>query len=179
MSINGPELDRYLTRTGFDCAVVEYLGRGHEDFIDEIQRLFDWMELHERDFAPEEFEMSTLRTWDNFFWWAELDQMPARSVVAPVLFDDKIKEVQPILVEGRIVPGTNRVRLKTGAGKATIYLSPDFVDFNERVTISVNTLRDIRDNIRPQIETILEDARTRGDRQHPFWAKVEVNTGRR
>jgi len=25
---------------------------------------------------------------------------------------------------------------------------------------------------------LLEDARTRSDRQHPFWAKVEVNTGR-
>jgi predicted esterase len=179
MSVNGPELDRYLTRTGFDCVVVEFLGRGHEDFIDEIQRLFDWMDLHERDFGREKFEVSTLRTWDNFFWWAELDQMPSRSVIAPVLFDDKVKDVRPILVEGRVVPEANRVRLVTGAGKATIYLSPEIVDFDKRISISVNTLRDISDNIRPQIETILEDARGRGDRQHPFWAKVEVSTGRR
>ena len=179
MSINGSELDRYLTRPGFDCVVVEFLGRGHEDFIDEIQRMFDWMELHERDFSPEKFEVNTLRTWDNFFWWAELDQMPARSVVAPVLFDDKIKDVLPILVEGSVVPSANRVRLVTGAGKATIYLSPEIVDFDKRVYISVNTQRDISDNIRPQVETILEDTRSRGDRQHPFWAKVEVSTGRR
>jgi len=179
MSINGPELDRYLTRTGFDTVVVEYLGRGHEDFIDEIQRLFDWMELHERDFAPEEFEVTTLRRWDNFFWWVEIDDMPARSVVAPVLYDDKIGDVRPILVEGNIVPSANRVRLETGAGKATIYLSPEIVDFDRRITVSVNTLRDIRENIRPQMETILEDARSRGDRQRPFWAKVEVDTGRR
>ena len=179
MSINGSELDRYLTRTGFDCVVVEYLGRGHEDFIDEIQRMFDWMDLHERDFAPEEFEVNTLRTWDNFFWWVELDQMPARSVIAPVLFDDKVKDVRPILVEGRIVPLANRVRLETGAGKATIFLSPEIIDFDKRISISVNTGRDINDNIRPSAETILEDARSRGDRLHPFWAKVEVDTGRR
>ncbi len=137
------------------------------------------MDLHERDFAPEEFEVNTLRTWDNFFWWAELDQIPARSVVAPVLFYDPIKDLRPILVDGRIVPEANRIRLETGAGKATIYLSPEIIDFDKRISISVNTARDISDNIRPQIETILDDARSRGDRQHPFWAKVEVDTGRR
>jgi hypothetical protein len=28
------------------------------------------------------------------------------------------------------------------------------------------------------VEIILEDVRTRGDRQHPFWAKVEVPSAR-
>ncbi len=174
MSINGRDLDRYLTRNGFDCVVVEYLGRGHEDFSDEIQRMFDWMELHKRNFFPEEFKVTTMRTWDNFFWWAEIDQMPAHAVVAPVLFDDKIKEVKPVTVEGRIVPSANRVRLETAAGKATIFLSPEIIDFDKRISISFNRDRDISDFIKPQVETILEDARTRGDRQHPFWAKVEV-----
>ena len=32
--------------------------------------------------------------------------------------------------------------------------------------------------IRPSLDTILEDVRTRGDRQHPFWAKIECPTGR-
>ena len=27
--------------------------------------------------------------------------------------------------------------------------------------------------IKPSVETMLEDLRVRGDRQHPFWAKVE------
>lgn len=179
MSINGKELDRYLTKSGFDTVVVEYLGRGHEDFSDEIQRMFDWMALHTRDFAPEEFEVSTMRTWDNFFWWAELGNLPANGVVAPVLFEDKAKELRPVTAEGTIVPKANRVRLETGAGKATIYLSPEIIDFNQRIEISVNTVRPLNEIIRPQIETILEDARTRGDRQHPFWAKVEVGTGRR
>jgi hypothetical protein len=141
--------------------------------------MFDWMALHTRDFAPEEFDVSTMRTWDNFFWWAELGNLPANGVVAPVLFDDKSKELRPVTAEGLITPTANRVRLVTGAGKATVYLSPEIIDFNKRVSISVNTVRDINEIIRPQIETILEDVRTRGDRQHPFWAKVEVATGRR
>src|SRR5690606_24996540 len=113
------------------------------------------------------------------FWWAELGNLPASGVVAPVLFDDKAKDLRPVTAEGTIVPAANRVRLVTGAGKATIFLSPEIIDFTKRISISVNTVRDINDNIRPQIETILEDVRTRGDRQHPFWAKVEVSTGRR
>jgi predicted esterase len=179
MAVNGREYDRYLTKSGFDTVIVEYLGRGHEDFSDEIQRMFDWMSLHTRDFSPEEFAVSTMRSWDNFFWWVELGNLPATGVVAPVLFDDKAKDLRPVTAEGTIVPTANRVRLVTGAGKATVYLSPEIIDFNERIEISVNTVRPISDNIRPQVETILEDVRTRGDRQHPFWAKVEVSTGRR
>jgi hypothetical protein len=179
MSINARELDRYLTKSGFDTVVVEYLGRGHEDFSDEIQRMFDWMALHSRDFDPEEFNVSTLREWDNFFWWVELDNLPASGVVAPVLFDDKSKEIRPVTAVGTIVPAANRVRLVTGAGKATVYLSPDIIDFSKRISISVNTGREVNEIIRPQVETLLEDVRTRGDRMHPFWAKVEINTGRR
>ena len=38
-----------------------------------------------------------------------------------------------------------------------------------RVTINGRAQR----NIQPSASTLLEDVRTRGDRQHPFWAKVE------
>lgn len=186
MALNARDLDRYLTSHGrlFDCVVVEYLGRGHEDFIDEIQRIFDWMDLHRRDFTPEAMEgrdgavVYSMRPWDNFFWWAELGKLPQRSMVPPVLYDER-KDAKPVPTALKLIPSANRVRLETGAGEATIYLSPEMVNFDERVTISVNTVRDIRDEIRPQVKTILEDARSRGDRQHPFWAKVEVSTGRR
>ena len=51
---NALDLDRYLRR-GFDTTVVEYLGRGHEDFYDEILRMFDWMGRFHRNFFPREF----------------------------------------------------------------------------------------------------------------------------
>ena len=34
-------------------------------------------------------------------------------------------------------------------------------------------LRNRQGPIRPDLATLLEDVRTRGDRQHPFWARVE------
>jgi hypothetical protein len=32
--------------------------------------------------------------------------------------------------------------------------------------------------VEPDLRVMLEDARTRGDRQHPFWARFDVSTGR-
>ena len=32
--------------------MVEYQGRGHEHFYEEIQRIFDWMGRRHRDFFP-------------------------------------------------------------------------------------------------------------------------------
>jgi len=33
--------------------------------------------------------------------------------------------------------------------------------------------------IKPTMSVLLEDARTRAERQHPFWAKVESNNEKR
>jgi len=54
------------------------------------------------------------------------------------------------------------------------------LDLDQRVTITVNGRRVNSPDrtLRPDLRTLLEDARRRGDRLHPFWAKVEVRTGR-
>ena len=62
----------------------------------------------------------------------------------------------------------------------TVWRSPQMLDFEQRANIVVNTQRvNARDRFPgPELETLLEDVRTRGDRQHPFWAKIEAPTGR-
>ena len=72
--------------------VSQFQGRGHESYHDEIQNLFEWMELpaHRRDFFPANFggtkdfpqgnPIQTLRTWDNFFWYAEFSGMPQAAI---------------------------------------------------------------------------------------------------
>jgi hypothetical protein len=49
------------------------------------------------------------------------------------------------------------------------------LNLQERVNIEVNGRRVVprSDFLEPNLETLLEDVRTRGDRQHPFWIKVE------
>jgi len=178
LSRNVRDFDRYLTKTDFDVVITQYLGRGHEHFQDEILRLFDWMSLHERNFSPAEFKFHSMRSWDNFGWWVEIDQIPPRVLVVPVRWPPK-NGVRPIATSGTNL-ANNHLRVKTGAGRVTVWLSPDNVDFSQPVSVAVNGRKHTNpDSAAPNLEVLLEDVRTRGDRQHPFWAKCEFPTGRR
>jgi len=177
MTFNARDLDRYLKR-GYNTTVVEYLGRGHEHFSDEIQRLFDWMGRFRRNFFPKEFTCATMRTWDNFFWYVELSQLPSKSMIEPVNWPPE-RGTQPVEIDASIT-ANNGIYVSTGAGQVSVWLSPEMVNFERRVNITVNGKRvNVREPfLEGNVETLLEDVRTRGDRQHPFWVKVDALTGR-
>ena len=174
---NARDLDRYLRR-GYDCTVVEYLGRGHEDFYDEILRIFDWMGRFHRNFFPREFACQTMRSWDNFFWWVELEGLPPRSLVDPADWPPPAG-AQPAQLKAKLTD-KNGLTVRAGTKQVTIWLSPKMLDFARRATITVNGRRlgGADQKIHADVKTLLEDVRTRGDRQHPFWAKIEASTGR-
>jgi pimeloyl-ACP methyl ester carboxylesterase len=169
---NARELDRYFTQYS-DLTVVEFLGRGFEPFGDEIQRLFDWMGRRKRS-IPKELECVSMRPWDNFFWWLEVKGLPERSMVLPGNWPPE-RTARPAPITGKRFE-TNKLSVKAQAEKVIVWLSPELVDLNERLVVEVNN-RAIspRDRIvRPDLNVLLEDARTRGERQHPFWAKLET-----
>jgi predicted esterase len=168
---NGAEFDRYLRRSKYDITVVQYLGRGHEHFQDEIQRIFEWMELssHRRNFMRREIEALTMRPWDNYFWWLEIDDIPKRAIAIPEEGQDR--KVNPIRTKA-VVLESNRIKVSAASGRGTVWLSPEMLSFEREIVVSVDG-RELRDEIAADIQTILEDVRTRGDRQHPFWAKID------
>jgi hypothetical protein len=170
-------LDRYLKR-GFDTTVVQFQGRGHEDFYEEILRLFDWMGRFRRNFFPREFACVTMRPWDNYFWWVEVQELPPRSMIDPVNWPPPTGTM-PVGVEGKI-NDKNGLNVRAGASQVTVWVSPKMLDFTKRSTITVNGRRFNSPDqmIRPDLRTMLEDVRTRGDRQHPFWARLDGATGR-
>jgi predicted esterase len=174
---NARDLDRYLRR-GFDTTVVEYEGRGHEDFYDEILRIFDWMGRFHRNFFPREFACETMRPWDNYFWWVEVQGLPPRSEVDPGDWPPP-HGTQPVQVRASINK-TNGINVRTGTSQVTVWLSPKMVDFKQRSIITVNgrRLNTADQMIRPDLRLMLDDVRTRGDRQHPFWARLDAATGR-
>jgi predicted esterase len=173
---NALDLDRYLTHN-YNATVVEYLGRGHEHFSDEIIRLFDWMNHFQRNFFPKEFSVSSLRPWDNYFWWLELDGFTDRTMVYPEEWPKK--GTRPANTKGQ-VNATNGLVVKTGAKKATIWLSPEVINFKHKISITFNggRARLPGTGIEPSLTVLLEDARTRADRLHPFWAKIEMPSSR-
>jgi predicted esterase len=169
---NARDLDRYMLAR-YNVTLSEYQGRGHENFSDEIQRLFDWMGRFKRDFFPKEFKVSAMRTWDNFFWWVEVAEFPPRSVVEPSDWPPN-SGYRAMKVEGKI--NGNNLFVTSGADKVAVYLSPEIVDFSKPIIVRSNgkTLNAGQGRlVDPSREVLLEDARTRADRLHPFWAKVE------
>ncbi len=174
---NARDLDRYLQHN-YDTTVVEYQGRGHEDYFDEILRIFDWMGRFRRNFYPREFACATMRPWDNSFWWLEMEGMPPKAMVDPADWPPPSGSV-PMKVDCRITK-TNTILIRCGASQISVWLAPQMVDFKQRVNISVNgrQMNSKDPFITPDLKTILEDVRTRGDRQHPFWARLDGATGR-
>jgi len=170
---NARDLDRYKKR-GFDVTVVEFRGRGHEHFSDEIIRIFDWMGRKHRDFFPSEFACNTMRPWDNYFWWVEVSGFPEKVIVDPKDWPAP-RGTRPMRIEGRI-NARHSLSVKSGGDHLSVWLSPQLIDFSQRLTLKVNGRRVPLGEpyVHPKVAVILEDVRTRGDRQHPFWAHIEV-----
>jgi pimeloyl-ACP methyl ester carboxylesterase len=168
---NTMDLDRYLRR-GFDVTYVEYQGRGHENFSDEILRIMDWMQRRRRRFFPKEIEAVSMRPWDRFFWWAEFEGLPPRTMLLPAQWPPA-NGFRPATIEARLTPG-NTIAVRSGAARTLVWLSPELIDFAKSVTITVDGKRVFRGQPTPDLWTLLEDLRLRADRQHPFWLKVDT-----
>ncbi|MBT4693581.1 MAG: peptidase [Planctomycetaceae bacterium] len=168
---NMQDFNRYLTKFGFDTMIVEYKGRGHDHFQDDIHFMFDWMRAHRRNFSPQTIKCTTMRPWDNFFWWVELEGMPSTFITLPLQWPRKA--ARDALLEAEIGIN-NRIRVKSPAKSITVYLNPDIVDFQENVSLNLSG-KTQNEPIVPNLEDMLEDVRTRGDRLNPFWAKVTLS----
>lgn len=168
---NASQLDFYL-RPSIPATLAEYHGRGYEPYQDEIQRLFDWMNRRKRRPPPAEFECRSMRPWDSFFWWLELEGLPERSMVDPAIWPPK-RGTRPTQIRGREYE-TNKLGVFHQAERTTVWLSPETVDFDKPIEVELNGRRiSPRDRtIQPDLGVLLEDARTRGDRQRPYWAKI-------
>jgi len=114
-----------------------------------------------------------MRPWDNFFWWVEVADFPEKAMVVPEAWPPK-RNVRPVPLSGRVYEN-NKLGVQARTGKTTVWLSPAVVDFSKPIAVELNGRKMNRGSspIEPSLEVLLEDARSRGDRKHPFWAKVE------
>ncbi len=172
---NAVDLDRYLDR-GFDTTYVEYRGRGHEHYSDEILRLFDWMGRKRRTFFPQAIDVVSMRPWDRFFWWVEMESPPPRTVVLPTDWPPP-PNTRPLSIEAK-VGVNNSLAVRCGAARVKVWLAPELVDFARPVTVTIDSRQAHSGRITPDVAVMLEDLRLRGDRQHPFWAVVEATKKR-
>jgi predicted esterase len=172
---NTMDLDRYFTK-GFDATYVEYRGRGHEHFSDEILRIFDWMGRRQRTFFPPVIDAVSMRPWDRFFWWVEMEGQPARTMVLPTQWPPA-PGIRPFAIDAKTMPANSlpasMLSVHCGADRVRIWLSPELVDFSRPVTITLDGRKLWKDAVVPDKRLLLEDLRLRADRQHPFWAVID------
>ena len=157
---NSVDWDRYLTKHSYDVIVVEYRGRGHEHFQDEIHRLFQWMELHRRNFFPREFAVLVDAAVGQFLLVGGSGRTCRPALGGPA---------GQLAAARRRAAGAhwkarcsraNRVSLTTGARQAKVWLAPEMVDFSKRISVSVNG-RSTTKAIEPSAEVAA------GGRPHP------------
>ena len=156
------------------CTVVQYLGRLDEQFREDVPEAFKWMRAQRRrypDKAGFEFSCKSIRPADNYFWFLEIHGFPLRNIKWPELFRER-RDINVLEIEGKIRSGKPNAFVvgKAGMG-ATLWLRPDYFDFNREIEINGRGRR-FTGSVTPSREVLLEDARTRADFQRPYWAKL-------
>ncbi|MCH2179710.1 MAG: hypothetical protein MK106_12990 [Mariniblastus sp.] len=170
-------LNKWLSSKKYsECVYVEYKGRANEPFVEEIVEIFKWTKAQRRkwpDATGFSIEVKGRRPWDNYFWFYEFKGFPETATTWPQLWERR--HPKPLLLTAEL-KGNQQNRFIIGPsnqGKGvTLWLSPEFIDFSKEVAISGRG-RTVSRFIEPSAAVLLEDARVRGDRQHPFWAKWE------
>ena len=157
-------------RKGYNTTVVEYEGRGHENFSDEILRIFDWMGSFAAELRPQGVRRRDDASLGQFSsGGSSCGNCRPKSTVAPDHFPPP-RGTLAMRTEARVTPNQRDLRAHRGPAQATVWLSPDVLDLSRRrVTVKING-KEISPGsaaLAGDVAVILEDARTRGDRQHP------------
>ncbi|RMG32791.1 MAG: hypothetical protein D6725_16940, partial [Planctomycetota bacterium] len=166
-----------MLKYGFDMIFTEYIGRGYESFYEEIHKLFDWMDRQRREHFftdPQDrtVDVYVLRPHDDRYYFVSLDGLPASVLQSPVNGGSG-RSNRPMMLQVKITEG-NTVYLRSGADRHTLWLSPQMIDFQQRVRVRIGGRTVFNDFLQPDIHTLLEDVRRRADRAKLFYARIDL-----
>ena len=145
----------------FDFMLVEYLGRGLDGYLEEVPKLFDWMDLHRRAAVPQHVQVESLRKTDNRFFWVTALDLP-RTTVLP-LPPGAGSRVNKMSIDARVNVG-NVLTFESATDKFIVRFLPNLIDFNKRVIVRSKGRQKFSGFITPDSQSILEELRTTGDR---------------
>jgi len=167
-----------ITRN-YDFTYVEYYRRGLEDLPEEAGSIVDWMGTKRRAPPPKDFEVVAARECDNRFYGIVSQEFFPGATKEPAGVDVQAKSItKPATITGKIALTANLVNLTTrGIKKMDVWVGPKQVDFTKKMEIRVNNKTAYKAMPKPEIETFLEDVRTRGDRSQVYWMKVSGQVG--
>lgn len=173
--------EKWMPR-GFPALLHIYKGRGLELYPVEIPTLFDWLQRKRRVSGTATLALgpiarppwTTMRASDNRFYWLGADQIEARRLIGNLPAG---RLIVPATLQGDIL-GDNLVTLRTlGIQRLTLHFTRDLIDWTKPVRITVNGSTPLgyrAQRLAPDLETLLEDYRERGDRRNPVLARLEL-----
>ena len=166
---------------GYPALAVSYKGRGMEWFGEELPLIFDWMGRKTRATGlpdlgriPNE-EFRTVRASSNHFYWIGMEELSQNSLYDP---QKGVRNVFPAKIAASLSEGNLiTVRTAMGMSQLNIFLGKGTVDFAKpvRVNISGRVSGAWSGQLTPKITVLLEDLYERGDRQRPFYQKINVS----
>ncbi len=158
-----------------DVTYVDYLKRGLEPLPEEIPAFFDWMANRRRDPAPKAFEVATARPGDARFYGVVVQEITPGRTTTPEAADPFGKNIKPATIKLRTSVQGNLLNLTTsGINRFDVWVSPKLIDFKRKMEIRQNNQVVYRGQVKPDFALMLEDLRTRGDRQQLYHWKVAV-----
>ena len=172
---NARELTRMIKSRPrpMDVICVEYIGRGYESYYEEIHNLFEWMELHRRRKYPKQISVRVQRTSEDRFWWLRMTEIP-KAIKGANKFAGGPRAKRPQSLEATITPG-NTVRVRSPSREHTLWFAPEMLDYAKRVRVVMGARTMFSGFLSLEIETLLDDLRIRGDRQKPFWTRLDIS----
>ncbi len=190
---NGPELGWYLVngerdrntadsnatllnnmmRHGQNVIYCQYIHRGYESYHEEQERIFTWMQLQQRPQLSElkDWEVSTMRRSESSFQWLDAKGFSDHLFPKDIFSSRRGKKISARAALGK---QGNVVYIQVPGTGATVWLSPELIDFDKRVQVRFNSKHQSRQFVQPSIKTLLSRLRDTGDRQRLYWAKIEM-----
>lgn len=165
----GKTLDKYVSSLHYDAIAVSYIGREGGFFPEEAPRIMEWMQLssHRRLRNPKELKVSMMRPGDRFFYWIEAPDFASENNS----FSFKPGDARGIEAS---ITAKNGVSVSQNPSPSTwIWLNPEMVDFKQPVSVRVKGTTKKFD-VSSDLDVLLEDARQRADRLHPFHFKISM-----
>ncbi len=160
----------------WDVTYVEYYRRGLEEFPEEIPGAFDWMDHRRREPFPRSFEVVSARTGDDRFYGVVIREFGPGRVTAPEAVEILGQNLNPATIKMKSSKLSNLIRLDIkGIKRLDVWLSPKMIDFKRKPDIRINDRSLVRQTkVKPDVESMLEDLRLRGDRQQIYWYRFSA-----
>lgn len=175
--------ERIMPR-GFPSLVVSYKGRGQEWFAEELPFVFDWMGRKRRadpgkTLGPQRYDgktqvegFSSVRRTDNRFHWLSSEDIRPERTIGNVMTSPP---TTPAKFSAKIADG-NTVSVKvTGMRDVTVWFGKGMLDYTKPVTVKLTgAQKPVTKTITPKIEVLMEDLYDRGDRQRPYFERIDL-----